>query len=88
MREGFAANFGDKKLAVASRQLTVSQFLFHQGILTKNNMTITPTHPTSLFPRLKKLKSGNIDIVEMIKVESQAVLNILTGQDFQDAFKT
>jgi hypothetical protein len=34
------------------------------------------------------LNGFRVDIVEMIKAESQAVLNILTEHDFQDAFKT
>jgi hypothetical protein len=37
-----------KELAVGSRQRTSLHFLFHQGIFffTKNNITVTPTHPT------------------------------------------
>jgi hypothetical protein len=38
-----------KVLAVASRQFTFSLFLFQEGILNKNNMTVV-SHPTSLFP--------------------------------------
>jgi hypothetical protein len=42
--EVFAPHFGDKKLAVASRQRTVSHLLFQEGIFVQNNMTVVP-HP-------------------------------------------
>jgi hypothetical protein len=42
----------------------------------------------SLFPRLKiKLKGSQFNKTEVNEEESQAVLNTLTEQDFQDAFK-
>jgi hypothetical protein len=42
----------------------------------------------SLFSRLKiKLNGRHFDKTEAIEAESQAVLNTLTEQDFQDAFK-
>jgi hypothetical protein len=47
MCEDFALNFGNRKLAVASQQHTVSHFLFTREFLTKN-MTVVP-HP-SYFP--------------------------------------
>jgi hypothetical protein len=34
-----------------------------------------------------KLKGRHFDTTEVIKAESQTVLNILTERDFQDAFK-
>jgi hypothetical protein len=34
-----------------------------------------------------KLKGSHFDTIEVIKAESQAVLNTLTKYDFQDAFK-
>jgi hypothetical protein len=34
-----------------------------------------------------KLKGRRFDTTEVIEAESQAVLNTLTKQDFQDAFK-
>jgi hypothetical protein len=41
-----------------------------------------------LFPRLKiKLKGRHFDTNEVIEAESQAVLNTLTEQGYQDAFK-
>jgi hypothetical protein len=49
---------------------------------------MSPPHHTFLFPRLKiKLKGCHCGTVEVIEAESQAVLNTLTGQDFQDSFK-
>jgi hypothetical protein len=44
--------------------------------LTKNNMTVVPTHPTFLFPQLEiDLKGCHFDIPEVVKAESQVVLN-------------
>jgi hypothetical protein len=34
-----------------------------------------------------KLKGGHFDSIEVVEAESQAVLNIFTEHDFQDAFK-
>jgi hypothetical protein len=52
-------------------------------------MTVVPHQPYSfLFPRLKiKLKGRHSDIIEMIEVESQAMLNTLIEHDFQDSCK-
>jgi hypothetical protein len=45
------------------------------------------THLTFLFPRLKtKLKDRYLNTTELIQAESQAVLNILTEHDFENAF--
>jgi hypothetical protein len=42
----------------------------------------------SLFPQLRKELNGyHFDTIEVIEAESQAVLNIFTERDFQDAFK-
>jgi hypothetical protein len=52
------------------------------------NMTVSPTHPTFLFPRLKiKLKGRYFDTTEVTEAESQAVLNIFTEYNFQAAFR-
>jgi hypothetical protein len=55
----------------------------------KNNMTVVPHPPYfSLYPQLKtKLKGHHFVTFEVIQAESQAMLNILTEHDFQDAFK-
>jgi hypothetical protein len=87
MYEDFAPNFGD--LDVASRQHTVSYFLFHQGIFftKKRTRLSSTTYPAFLFPRLKvKLKDHHFDTVDVIEAESQ-VVNTLTEHDFQDTFK-
>jgi hypothetical protein len=66
-----------KKLAVASRQCTISRFVFHKGIFfffyQKPTWQSSPTHPTHLiwlhatflcFPQLKiKLKSRYFDTI-------------------------
>jgi hypothetical protein len=81
----FAAN----EVALASRQRTVSHFLFHQGFFfSENNTAVAPTHHTFLFPRLTiKLKGRHFDTIEVMEAESQAVLNTLTERDSQVAFK-
>jgi hypothetical protein len=52
-------------------------------------MTVVPHPPYFyLFPQLKmKLKGRHFDRIQKIEAESQAVLNTITGHDFQDAFK-
>jgi hypothetical protein len=83
MCEDFALNFGDKELAVTTRQRTVLRFLFHQGIFDRKQQDYF-----SLFPRLKiKLKGHHFDTVEVIEAESQAILNAVTEYDFQDVYK-
>jgi hypothetical protein len=79
-----------KELAVASRQRTVSHFLFHQGIFyQKQNDCRPPPTIFSLFPRLKiKVRDRNFEPIETIEAESQVVLNTLREHGFQDSFKT
>jgi hypothetical protein len=63
-------------------------FSTREFFFTKNNMTVVPTHPNFLFPRLKiKLKVRHFDTNEVIEEESQAVLNTLTELNLQGAFK-
>jgi hypothetical protein len=62
---------------------------FTREFFIKSNKAVVPHSPYfSLFPRLKiKQKGHHCDITEVIEAESQAVLDILTESDFQDAFK-
>jgi hypothetical protein len=66
----------------------ITQF-FTWEFLTKNNLNVVPDTPYfSLFSPLKiKLKDRHFDTDEVIEAESQAVLNTLTGHNFQDEFK-
>jgi hypothetical protein len=51
-------------------------------------MTVVPHPPYFLFPRLKiKLKGRPLDTAEVIETELLAVLNTLTGHDFQVALR-
>jgi hypothetical protein len=52
-------------------------------------MTVIPHPPYfSLSPQMKiKLKGHSFHTIEVIKAESQVVLNTITEHDFQDAFK-
>jgi hypothetical protein len=59
-----------KELAVASRQRTLSNCLFHQGIFDqkkKHDCHPTPTLLFSIFPIEDKLKSRHFDTTEMIR---------------------
>jgi len=71
--------------------------LLTQRFLTNNNMTVVPHPPYSpdlapsdfsLFSKLKmKLKGRRFQTVEEIQAESQAILNTLRENDFQECFK-
>jgi hypothetical protein len=57
-------------------------------LIPDENIGFFKTDPTFLFPKLKiKLKGHHFDTFEVIKAESQVVLNTLGEHDFQDAFK-
>jgi len=71
--------------------------LLTRRFLTDNNMTLVP-HPPYLpdlapsdfflFPKLKmKLKGQRFQTVEEIQAESQAILNTLQENDFQECFR-
>jgi histone-lysine N-methyltransferase SETMAR len=80
-------------VAIKFEQLYLSIFIS----LADNNMTVVPHPPYSpdlarsnffLFPKLKmKLKGRRFQRVEAIQAESQAVLNTLRENDFQECFK-
>jgi len=71
--------------------------LLTQWFLTYNNVTVVPHTPYLpdlapsyffLFPKLKmKLKGQRFQTVEEIQAESQAVLNTLRENGFQECFK-
>jgi hypothetical protein len=76
--------------------LSGTTFLTRKFFLPKTKWLIPhPPHPPylapccpSLFSQLKiKLKSRHFDTIDVIRAESQAILNTVTGHDFQDAFK-
>jgi hypothetical protein len=63
-------------------------YFFKREFFTET--TLLCPSPTQLFsvPLLKaKLKGHHFDTIEVMVVESQAVLSTLTEHDFQDAFK-
>jgi hypothetical protein len=83
-----------KVLAAVSHRLTL---LFHQGILDRKqhgyfvsssySPDLTPWD-FSLFPQFKlKFKGCHFDTIKVIEAESQAMLDTLTGHDFQNALK-
>ena len=71
--------------------------LLTRRFLTDNNMTVVPYPPYSpdlaprdffLFPKLKmKLKGRRFQTLEEIQAESQAVLNTIRENDFQECLK-
>ena len=70
--------------------------LLTQRFLTNNNMTVVPHPPYSpdlapsnffLFPKLKTKLKGQRVQTEEIQEESQAILNTLRENDFQECFK-
>jgi hypothetical protein len=88
MCEDFAPNFRDKGTGccITTHRLTLP---FSRGNFCPNQHYCRP-YPLycSLFFRLKViLKGRHFDTIEVMEAESQALLNVLTGHDFQDAFK-
>jgi len=70
--------------------------LLTRWFLTDNNMTVVPHPPYSpdlaprdffLFPKLKMKLKGRRFQTEEIQAESQAILNTLRENDFQECFK-
>ena len=69
--------------------------LLTRRFLTDNNITVVPHPPYSpdlapsdfLFPKLKMKLKGRRFQTEEIQIESQAVLNTLRENDFQECFK-
>jgi hypothetical protein len=90
MCEDFAPNFDDKITGcciTTTHRLTLP---FSPGnFVTKNSMTVIPNPPCfSLFPRFKiKLRGRHFDTIEVTEAESQVMLNTLTENYFQIAFK-
>jgi hypothetical protein len=90
MCEDFIPNIGDKRTGsciTTTHHLTL--FFFTREFLTKSNIAIFfHTLYFSLFHQLKiQPKGRHFYRIEVIEVESQVVLNILTEHDFQDALK-
>jgi hypothetical protein len=95
--EDFAQNFGDKSWMLHHDNVPSQTSSFTKGVLRKTHDCRPP--PTllaslgllrlPLFPQLKiKFKVCHFQTIEVIETESQAVPNIFTERDFQDAFKT
>jgi hypothetical protein len=85
MCEDFAMNFGDKITGCCVTTVRHPTLPFSPQIFLIKNMTVVPYPPYfSLFPRLNMQLTGrHFDTVEVI----EAMLNTLTENDFQDAFK-
>jgi hypothetical protein len=85
MRENFALNFEDKRIGcciTTTRRLT---FSFHQAIFyQKQHECRQPTHPTFLCLCWNAIIFATIEVNE---AESQAMLNTLTEDNFQNTFK-
>jgi hypothetical protein len=62
---------------------------FTREFLTKKNVSVVPPPTLLFFVSLIENKSEgrHFDTIEVIEAESEAVLNTLIEQDFQDAFK-
>jgi hypothetical protein len=73
IREDFPSNFGDKRTGCC--------------ITTTHRLTL-PFSPGNSSPKRTRLSSSAAILTKVvIEAELQAVLNTLTGHDFQDAFK-
>jgi hypothetical protein len=72
-----------------TKELALDNALSHTSFFTREffftkNITLVPHPPYfCLFPRLK---GRHFDTIEVMEAESQAVMNTLREQNFQDAF--
>jgi hypothetical protein len=78
-----------KKLLLHDDDAKTHTSFFHQETFDQKQHDCRPHSPYfSLLPRLIiSLISRNVDTIEVLDAESQAVLNTFTEQDFQKAFK-
>jgi hypothetical protein len=78
-----------KELAVASRQCTVSHFLFHREIFDRkqHDCCPAPTLFVSVFSIEDETEMLTFDTIEVNDAESQVVLNTHKEHNFQEAFK-
>jgi hypothetical protein len=88
--EDFAPNFGSNRAAcyiMAIHHLRPPFFTVESS--TKDSMAVISYPPRFLLflQLIIKLKGHHFDTVEVIKVDSEVVLNTLMEQDFQNAFK-
>jgi hypothetical protein len=84
----FALNLGDQRAGPCITTMQRFTLTFSPGdfFYQKRHVILHPPY-FSLLPSLKiKLKGCHFDTIEVIEAESQAVLNILTEHNFQDAF--
>jgi hypothetical protein len=89
MCEDFAPNFRDKRTCCGIKTTHHNTpFLTRAFFYQKQHDCHPPPTLFSLFSQLKlKLKGLHFDTIGVIEAELQAVLNALTEQDLQDAFK-
>jgi hypothetical protein len=80
-----------KELAVATRQCTISHFLFHLGISNQNaarpSSPVHLTWPPATSPRFLNWRYRHFDTTEVTEAELQAVPSTLTDHYFLDAFQ-
>jgi hypothetical protein len=75
--KNFDPNFGDKRTDCYITTTHRLKFPFPQGKFLRKQYACLEI----------KLKDRHFDLIEVIEAESQAVLNTLTEQDFQDVLK-
>jgi hypothetical protein len=90
MCKDFISNNHDKRIGCCIKTMNAPSHtsFFTREFFTKNNMIVVPHPPYFSVSQLKiNLKGHHFNTTEVIKAESQAVLNTLTDHNFQDVFK-
>jgi hypothetical protein len=86
----FARNFDNKRTGCCITAMYCLTLPFSPGNFWPKTTRLSSPHPpyfSLLFPRLEiKLKGRHFDTIEVLEVESQAVLNTLKEHYFKDAF--